>query len=89
MKSTGLSLNDYIDATDGIIDTIWELRLKEEEGYVWREDVYKRQPHLPTCFENMAATLTRSLSPEGTPNMSLTSLKFSMLEYIMSYSCSG
>lgn len=36
MKSTGLSLNDYIDATDGIIDTIWELRLKEEEVYVWR-----------------------------------------------------
>ena len=37
MKSTGLSLNDYIDATDGIIDTIWELRLKEEEVYVWRD----------------------------------------------------
>ena len=37
MKPTGLSLNDYIDATDGIIDTIWELRLKEEEVYVWRD----------------------------------------------------
>ena len=44
MKSTGLSLNDYIDATDGIIDTIWELRLKEEEVYVWRDLHHRADP---------------------------------------------
>ena len=37
MKIDRSVTNDYIDATDGIIDTIWELRLKEEEVYVWRD----------------------------------------------------
>ena len=44
MKSTGLSLNDYIDATDGIIDTIWELRLKEE-GSICLEGPYPPLHH--------------------------------------------
>ena len=37
MKSTGLSLNDYIDATGMVHHCVWELRLKEEEVYVWRD----------------------------------------------------
>ena len=39
MKPTGLSLNDYIDATDGIIDTIWELRLNANSmRNNWRDE---------------------------------------------------
>lgn len=40
MESSGLTLENYIEATEGIIDTVWEMNLKENKIHVWRDQTF-------------------------------------------------